>query len=83
MTFGVSFDLRTLDQKQAEERQIDSTLRLDGSCSYNPRLHETSDVLVTRWSNSLRGNTEMGWTSHGYDPFDSEFRDQLEQTRYI
>jgi hypothetical protein len=83
VTFGVSFDLRTINRKQGEERQVDLTLRLDGSCSYNPSLHQTSDVLVSRWSKSVRGHIEIGWASHAYDPYDSDLASQLKQTRYI
>lgn len=81
ITFGVSFDLQIFDDAGSEERLVSSILRLDGSCSYNPSRHETSDVIISRWSQSLRGNTGYGWSSYGQ--LDPEFQNQLRETRYI
>jgi len=81
VTFEVSFDLLLFRSDDGEERQIDTTLRLEGSCSYNPTVRETSDLLVSTWHHSLKGNTGWNWSTHS--PVGREFERQLRETRYI
>lgn len=79
VAFEVSFDLRLFDQKGSEERQLDTRLTMDGSCSYDPVKKEASDVLVKSWRHNVKGQTGSYWAT--YD--DPAFRAQMEQTRYI
>lgn len=80
VTFEVSFDLRLFDEKGPGERQTDTTLRLDGSCSYHPGTHQTSDVVVKAWNHSLKGSGTHYYSSGSLGPM---LRDQLSQTRYV
>jgi hypothetical protein len=80
VAFEVSFDLRLLDQEGSRERQVDTTLTLDGSCSYDPVRHETTDVFVKSWSHSVKNQKGYHWGQRSPDP---AFHDQMAQTRYV
>jgi hypothetical protein len=78
IAFEVLFDLRLIDRDGAEERQTDTTLSLDGSCSYDPVKHETADVTVKSWNHRIRNGSHSGTMS-----LDPTFQDQMTQTRYV
>ncbi|WP_315716485.1 MULTISPECIES: PIN domain-containing protein [unclassified Bradyrhizobium] len=80
VTFEVLFDLLLFRSDEGEEQQIDTTLRLEGSCSYNPTLRETSDLLVSTWHHTLKG-TGFNWSTHS--AIGAEYERQLMETRYI
>lgn len=80
VAFEVSFDLKLLDQEGSGEREVDSTLTLDGSCSYDPLGHETSDVVVKSWSHNLKSHQGFHWSQMSPNP---TFQEQMAQTRYV
>lgn len=79
VTFSVLFDLIMFKLEESEERQVDSTLQLDGSCSYNPNLHQTSDLTVSTWTHRLKG----GSYGESHSTVDPQLQNQLRQTRFI
>ena len=81
VTFGISFDLLAIERTETSERQRKTTLRLDGSCSYSPSLRKTSDVVISRWSHSLKESSGSGgWSNSTVDP---ALFSQIQETRYI
>lgn len=81
VTFEVLFDLMLFRSDESGEQQIDTSLRLEGSCFYNPASRDTSDLLVSTWHHSLKGHTGMSWSRHSAPG--SEFERQLRETKYI
>ncbi|MGV7219222.1 hypothetical protein, partial [Bradyrhizobium sp. UFLA05-112] len=81
VTFEVSFDLMLFRSDESGEQQVDTSLSLEGSCSYNPASRDTSDLLVSTWHHSLKGHTGTSWSMHSAPG--SAFERQLKETRYI
>ncbi len=77
--FEVSFNLRLFD-KEDGERQVNTILTLDGSCSYDPSKQETSDVVVKSWVHRPKGKEGRFWSESMSGP---ALRDQFEQTRFV
>jgi hypothetical protein len=78
VTFGIAFDFDRVENLDGEERRFNSTLQLDGTCSYAPDVGEVSGIVVKVWHKTIRGYPWGETTS--YVP---ELQRQIEQTRYI
>lgn len=86
ITFGISFDLLMFRSDGKDEEQLDTTLHLEGSCSYDPNLLDTSDLLISTWTHSLKRNSGGMWSVHSpvsINPVGRDFERQLMETEYI
>jgi hypothetical protein len=78
VAFEATFDLGLIDLEGLEERQTDTILILNGSCSYDAIKREISDVTVKSWRHRIKDGLRS--SSMSLDP---AFQDQMTETRYI
>lgn len=79
VAFEISFDLILVDREGPEKSRTETTLSLEGSCSYDPSKHETSDVVVRSWNHRTKGAGSY-WAEMSADP---AFAAQMAGTRYV
>jgi hypothetical protein len=53
LSFEVQFALKRIEVADGEERQVDAELIVAGTCSYEPKRHEVTDVVVSEWTKHL------------------------------
>ncbi len=80
VTFEISFNLNLFERDGQEESRLETNLSLEGSCSYDPGRHETSEVIIRSWSQSVKGANSYHGDMSLYDP---TFEAQIVGTRYV
>ena len=83
VTFTITFELTVSKQVSEDvERESETLLKLEGSCSYSPGSGESSDVEISSWTHSLRGEGSWGgWSEHSSP--DSDALQRFKQTFYL
>jgi hypothetical protein len=71
VSFQVWFELEGVEAQEDTDHKAEATLRVGGSCSYDPNLNEVSEIEIKEWSTSApRGGL---WThTHSGGRYDAE-----------